>query len=93
MSENIKRILVSLIGGPVILGSIYLGGVYFFIVVSIISLLCQLEFYNIAEQKNVKIYKYLGLLAGFALLCLYYLNKEEYFLPAIFSISLMFFIF
>ncbi|TFB10802.1 phosphatidate cytidylyltransferase [Candidatus Marinimicrobia bacterium MT.SAG.3] len=92
MSENIKRILVSLIGGPVILGSIYLGGVYFFIVVTIISLLCQLEFYNIAEQKNVKIYKYLGLLAGFALLCLYYLNKEEYFLPAILSISLMFFI-
>ncbi|MCH8299664.1 MAG: phosphatidate cytidylyltransferase [Candidatus Marinimicrobia bacterium] len=92
MSENMKRILVSLIGGPVILGSIYLGGVYFFIVVIVISLLSQLEFYNIAQQKSLNIYKYLGLLAGFALLCLYYLSKEEYFLPAVLFISLLFLI-
>ena len=92
MSENIKRILVSIIGIPVVLGSIYLGGVYFFIVVTIISLLSQLEFYNIAQHKNVKINKILGLLAGFVVLYLYYISREEYFLPAVLFIAILFLI-
>ncbi|MCH8271998.1 MAG: phosphatidate cytidylyltransferase [Candidatus Marinimicrobia bacterium] len=92
MSENMKRILVSIIGIPVVLGSIYLGGVYFFIVIIIISLLSQLEFYNIAEHKNVKINKILGLLAGFVVLYLYYISREEYFLPTVLLIALLFLI-
>lgn len=92
MSENMKRILVSIIGIPVVVGSIYLGGVYFFIVVTIISLMSQLEFYNIAQHKNVKINKILGLLAGFVVLYLYYISREEYFLPTVLLFSILFFL-
>ena len=92
MSENMKRILVSIVGIPVVLGSIYLGGLYFFAVVTVISLLSQLEYYNIAEHKNVKINKILGLLAGFAVLYLFYMNREEYFLPTLLLISILFLI-
>jgi len=92
MSENMKRILVSIIGIPVILGSVYVGGVYFFLVVTVIALLSQLEFYNIAQHRNVKINKILGLLAGFVVLYLYYISREEYFLPAMLLISILFLI-
>jgi len=92
MSENMKRILVSIIGIPVVLGSIYLGGVYFFIVITIISLLSQLEFYIIAEHKNIKINKSLGLIAGFSVLYLYYIGREEYFLPTVLLILILFLI-
>lgn len=92
MSENMKRILVSIIGVPVILGSIYLGGIYFFIVIAVISLLSQLEFYNLAQHKNLQINKKLGLLAGFAVLYLYYASKEEFFLPTLLLIFMLFLI-
>lgn len=92
MSENTKRILVSLIGIPLILGSIYLGGIYFFIVVVIIALVSQLEFYNIAQHKNLRINRIIGLLAGFVILYLYYINMEIYFLPTLLLISILFLI-
>ncbi|MFA5403802.1 MAG: phosphatidate cytidylyltransferase [Ignavibacteria bacterium] len=53
MSNTIKRILVGLVGIPLVLITIYLGGIYFFILCIIIQTLCLWEFLKIFENKNI----------------------------------------
>jgi len=92
MTENLKRISVSIIGIPIVFGSIYYGGIYFFVVVTIIALLSQLEFYNIAKHKNVKINSTLGLISGFGVLYLYYISRLEYIFLLFIIITIIFLI-
>ena len=89
MIETLKRIAVSLIGIPIILGSIYYGELYLFIVVSIIALISQNEFYNISGDDRIRISRIPGLLSGFAILYLYYLNLMDYILPLLLLVTLI----
>jgi phosphatidate cytidylyltransferase len=68
MSELTKRILVALIGIPAILVLIFKGGWYFFILILIISLVAQLEFYNMQKKKNFLPQRINGVVAGILLL-------------------------
>ncbi len=67
-SENFKRVIVSLIGVPLILVASYLGGYYFFAFVSIISLLSFHEFSLLVKQKGANTNLFFGGLIIFVFL-------------------------
>lgn len=54
MSELTKRVLVALVGVPVALGVIYLGGLPLAALLVLVAVLAALEFYRLAEQKGVR---------------------------------------
>lgn len=62
MSNLTKRILMAFVGIPLILGSAYLGGVYFLIFSIIVSSLALWEFCSMFEKKGFAPLKYLGLI-------------------------------
>jgi phosphatidate cytidylyltransferase len=68
MNELSKRILVALVGIPTILILIFLGGWYFFLLIFIISLVSQLEFYEMQKKKNYQPQRVNGVVAGLLLL-------------------------
>jgi phosphatidate cytidylyltransferase len=68
MRELTKRILVALIGIPAILGLTFLGGWFFFILILLISVVAQLEFYEMQKKKNFLPQRYNGIIAGILLL-------------------------
>lgn len=75
MSNTFKRILVGLVGIPLILISIYLGGIYFFSLCLLIQTLCLYEFLKMFESKNIfalKIFTVVISIAVFILLSLEY---------------------
>jgi phosphatidate cytidylyltransferase len=57
MSNTLKRILVGIIGIPLILFLIYMGGIYFYILCLILQSLCLWEFLKIFEKKNINALK------------------------------------
>lgn len=52
MSNTLKRILVGIVGIPVILFLIYKGGIYFFILSLLLQSVCLFEFNSMFENKN-----------------------------------------
>ena len=68
MSELTKRILVALVGIPLIVVLIFLGDWYFFILILIISFVAQLEFYEMQKKKNFQPQRINGIIAGILLL-------------------------
>lgn len=64
MNELSKRILVALFGIPVVLTLIFLGGWYFFLLILIISLVAQWEFYEMQKKKHFKPQRLNGLITG-----------------------------
>jgi len=68
MSELTKRILVAVVGIPLLLGFTYLGGWYFFSIVLIISAVAQWEFYEMQKQKNIQPQSISGLIVGVVVL-------------------------
>ena len=54
MNELSKRILVAIIGIPLVAGLTFLGGWYFFLLVLVISLVAQNEFYQMQKKLNYK---------------------------------------
>ena len=54
-SENLKRVIVSIIAIPVILAATFLGGYYFFSFVVIISLISFYEFGLLAKHKGAEL--------------------------------------
>lgn len=68
MNELSKRILVAIVGIPTILILIFLGGWYFFLLILIISLVAQLEFYEMQKKKNYQPQRINGIIAGILLL-------------------------
>jgi phosphatidate cytidylyltransferase len=68
MNELTKRILVALVGIPAIVILIFLGDWYFFILVLLISLVAQLEFYDMQIKKKFQPQRINGIIAGVLLL-------------------------
>ncbi|KAF5438032.1 phosphatidate cytidylyltransferase [Candidatus Methanophagaceae archaeon] len=68
MNELSKRILVAIVGIPAILILIFLGGWYFFLLICIISLVAQWEFYEMQKKKNFQPQRINGIIAGILIL-------------------------
>jgi len=68
MNELTKRILVALVGIPIILVLIFQGGWYFFLLIFVISLVGQLEFYEMQRAKKYQPQRINGVVAGILLL-------------------------
>ncbi len=75
-SENFKRVIVSLVGVPLILIASYLGEYYFFSFVAIISLFSFYEFGLLVKNKGADINLPIGVLVTFILL----LNQYKHFI-------------
>lgn len=76
MSNTIKRILVGIIGIPVILILVYLGGIYFFVLCLIIQSLCLWEFLKMFDNKNIYALKSLTIIIS---VIIFFLLSERYF--------------
>jgi phosphatidate cytidylyltransferase len=61
MNNFLQRVLVALIGIPVMLGSAIAGGIWFFIIVQIIAVGVLYEFYRLAEKKKTQPHYIIGL--------------------------------
>jgi phosphatidate cytidylyltransferase len=84
MSENLKRVVVSIAGVPLILIASYLGGYYFFSFVTIISLMSFYEFSLLVKHKGVNV----NLLLGGIIIFVFLLNQFLVFVD-LFSIILL----
>jgi phosphatidate cytidylyltransferase len=76
MSNTTKRILAGLIGIPLILILIYLGGIYFLTLCIIIQTLCLWEFLKIFENKNIYALKTVTLIIS---IIIFILLSEKYY--------------
>jgi len=70
-SENLKRVVVSLIAIPIILIATYLGGYYFFAFVATISLISFYEFSLLVKNKGANV----NLLLGAAVIFIFLINQ------------------
>jgi len=77
-SENFKRVIVSLVGVPLILIASYFGGYYFFTFVAIISLLSFYEFSLLVKNKGANLNLPLGGLIILILLLNQFLNFADF---------------
>lgn len=68
MSNLTKRVLMALIGIPLILGSAYLGGIYFLIFSILVSSLALWEFCSMFEKKGYAPLRYLGIVISAAMI-------------------------
>jgi phosphatidate cytidylyltransferase len=68
MNELAKRIIVAIFGIPLLIGSAFLGGWYFFSILAIVSITAQWEFYKIQEKKNIHPQNIIGILIGLLIL-------------------------
>jgi phosphatidate cytidylyltransferase len=62
VSENLKRVLVSVFAIPLIIAASYLGGHYFLMFVLIISVLSFYEFCNFSKRKGANANLWLGII-------------------------------
>jgi phosphatidate cytidylyltransferase len=68
MNELMKRIAVGLIGIPLVVYLVFLGGWYFFILIFIISMVAQWEFYHMQKKSRLQPQIINGMIIG--LICL-----------------------
>ncbi len=68
MKELLLRVAVAAIGIPVFIFAVLKGGIYFFILITLIALAGQMELYNLLAQKKALAQKIPGLLLGFLIL-------------------------
>jgi phosphatidate cytidylyltransferase len=76
MSNILKRILVGVIGIPLILFLIYMGEIYLFALCLVLQSLCLWEFLKMFENKNIFTLKILTLLISIAI---FILLSQKYF--------------
>ncbi len=87
MSELVKRIAVAVIGIPLFIGMLYLGGWWFTIFVMLISVGTLIEFFNLNSQKEAIAVRASSIVIGGLLpLVFYYTFTEYYPLAAFFMI-------
>lgn len=65
MSNLTVRILIALVGIPLVLLLTWIGGIYFFGFIALISALALHEYYSLAKKKGVRPQILLGLVFGF----------------------------
>jgi phosphatidate cytidylyltransferase len=75
MSNHLKRLLMAVIGIPVIVFLSIIGGIYFSIFVSILSAIALHEFYKLTVKKNAQPLIILGIIAGL------FVNLSFYYVP------------
>ena len=63
MNNFIQRLLVALVGIPIILGAAIAGGIWFFLLVQVIAVGVLYEFYRLAEKKETHPHYIIGLAA------------------------------
>ena len=68
MSNTLKRILVGIIGIPIILFLIYKGGIYFFILSILLQSICLFEFNSMFENKKYFSLKFFTILVSILIL-------------------------
>jgi phosphatidate cytidylyltransferase len=68
MSELTKRIIVATFGIPLLIGVTFKGGWYFFVIIAIVSIVAQWEFYKIQEKKQIFTQNFSGILVGLLIL-------------------------
>lgn len=76
MSELVKRIIIAIIGIPLIFFVVLSNGIYFFLFIIIISSIALYEFYNIAKNKQQKPSAVIGIVFNLILLFLFYDSLE-----------------
>lgn len=81
----LQRILTGVVGIPLLLGAVYLGGAVFLLVVLLIVALGLWEFALLLERKEVKLETWLLFLAGLSFPLLAYFNSEDFGPAIIFS--------
>ncbi len=64
MSNLAQRILTSLVGAPLVIGAVYLGGWFFVGLMLLIGLLAQRDLYAMAEAGSIRPLKSVGLAVG-----------------------------
>ena len=77
MSELSKRILVAVIGIPITLAVVYIGGFVFFFAIILLSNLVLWEFFNLGERKAINPFSYFGMIYSSFLLTTYYLLQQN----------------
>ncbi len=78
MSNLTTRVLVAVIGIPVVLLLTLIGGVPFFLLVSVISTLGLLEFYRLARQQGAAPQTVVGVLLGLSLNATFFHDRLQY---------------
>lgn len=77
MSENITRILVALVGAPLIFGALYMGNIFFLIILGIIALVSQKEYYSLAFAKGLHPNRTVGQIFAVVILFSFYFHLES----------------
>jgi phosphatidate cytidylyltransferase len=80
MNELTIRVIVALIGIPLLLFVILKGDLYFFSIVLIIALLSQWELYKILQSKNMQVFPYPGHILGIIVLYFAAFGWDKYML-------------
>ncbi|MEO6695939.1 MAG: phosphatidate cytidylyltransferase [Ignavibacteria bacterium] len=80
MSNMVKRILVGIIGIPLVIYVCYLGGIAFLIFSLIVTSAASWEFYSMFERKGLMPMKITSILAAAAVLLLSYFIKRDFLL-------------
>jgi len=93
MKELITRIIVALFGNPLLVFLIWKGEWYFFILIALISIGGQIEFYNSAKHKDIKAQYIPGILITILILLTVNSEFSNPLLIAIIIIALFIFIF
>ncbi len=71
MNNFLQRVLVALVGIPIMLGAAIVGGIWFFILIQIIAVGVLYEFYRLAEKKKTHPHYIIGL-AGLTGILIYF---------------------
>jgi len=90
MSNLLKRILIGIVGIPVLILFIWLGNIYFLVLCIIIQSLCLYEFFSMFEKNGYKPLKYFPVAASALLFVLHYLNYELIYSVAVLIVVLIF---
>jgi phosphatidate cytidylyltransferase len=88
VSNLIIRVLTAVVGIPLVVGLIYLGGWVFLATVLVISLVAQHELYRMAETGGIRPFTLAGLLGG-ALLVTHHLWPPALFLALLVPLGLL----
>ena len=79
------RVLVAIFGIPLILFSIYKGGYPLLLLVLLINIVSQYEFYKLAEKKNAYPLTYVGIIIGICMTLIFYFQGIEKSWPVLFG--------
>jgi phosphatidate cytidylyltransferase len=72
------RVLVAVIGIPLILGAVWLGGWWLTGLVAAVSTIGLWEFYRLADAKGIRPYRWWGLILGLLLILGIHLSEHRY---------------